>query len=186
LTKLSTGYWTVFDVNNGFTAIHASVLNHIPPGKVSNRFFFESDMLFNLGILRAKVLDIPMDAVYKEESSNLQVSRILWDFAYKHSRNFLSRIFYNYFLRDFTLASLELFVGLGLTLFGIIYGGAVWWRAIDTLVPTPVGTIMLPVLCFLVGLLLLLSFVNYDIANTPREAVHRLLPKRKSKFLLHE
>jgi glycosyltransferase involved in cell wall biosynthesis len=182
MTKLSTGYWNLFDVNNGFTAVQASLLEHIPPERVSNRFFFESDMLFNLGVLRAKVLDIPMDAFYGDEVSNLKVSRIFWDFSHKHLRNFVSRIFYNYFLRDFTIASLELLIGLCLTVFGVLYGALAWWRAIDTLVPTPLGTIMLPVLSFLVGVILLLSFFNYDISNTPREPVHRLLPKRKADF----
>ncbi len=182
MTKISTGYWTLFDVNNGFTAISSAVLQHIPTSKVSNRFFFESDMLFHLGLLRAKVLDVPMDAAYGHEVSNLKINRILWDFTYKHIRNLLSRIFYNYYLRDFTIASIELLFGLGLMLFGCVYGAIAWLRAIDTLVPTPLGTIMLPVLALLVGVLLLLSFLNYDIANTPRESIARLLPARKTQL----
>jgi glycosyltransferase involved in cell wall biosynthesis len=33
--KLSSGYWNVFDANNGFTAIHAEVLRRLPLGKLS-------------------------------------------------------------------------------------------------------------------------------------------------------
>ena len=30
LTKLSSGYWQIFDPNNGYTAIHASALRLLP------------------------------------------------------------------------------------------------------------------------------------------------------------
>ena len=63
-SKASTGYWQIFDPNNGFTAIHASALNLVPLEKVSKRYFFESDMLFRLNTARAVVLDMPMDANY--------------------------------------------------------------------------------------------------------------------------
>ena len=38
--KLSTGYWNVFDVTNGFTAVHAKVLQRLPLDKISDRYFF--------------------------------------------------------------------------------------------------------------------------------------------------
>lgn len=75
MTKLSTGYWNVFDVNNGFVAIHANVLSHINLDKVSDRYFFESDMLYQFGLLRGKVVDIPMDALYADEESNLKIKK---------------------------------------------------------------------------------------------------------------
>jgi dolichol-phosphate mannosyltransferase len=116
MTKLSSGYWSVFDPTNGYTAIHAKVAAHIPVDKISNRYFFETDMLFRLNTLRAVVVDIPMDAVYGDEKSNLRISKIFIEFLGKHVRNFFKRIFYNYYLRDMTLASIELIVGTVLLL----------------------------------------------------------------------
>ena len=46
LTKLSSGYWDLFDPTNGFTAIHADAARFLPFDKISKRYFFESDMLF--------------------------------------------------------------------------------------------------------------------------------------------
>ena len=68
-SKISSGYWTVFDSTNGYTAISAPTLAPASPGKISHRFFFESDMLFQLGMVRASVTDVPMDALYANEKS---------------------------------------------------------------------------------------------------------------------
>lgn len=182
MTKLSTGYWNVFDVNNGFVAIHANVLSHINLEKVSDRYFFESDMLYQIGLLRGKVVDIPMDALYADEESNLKIQKIFVEFLFKHIRNFSGRIFYNYFLRDFSIASIELFVGTLFLLFGTIFGSVAWFRAITTCVPTPVGTIMLSVLTLILGIQFIISFINYDISNLPNNCLFNKI-KRKSKML---
>jgi len=52
-TKMSSGYWDVFDPTNGFTAVHVRVLARLPLDKISAGFFFESDMLFRLNVARA-------------------------------------------------------------------------------------------------------------------------------------
>jgi glycosyltransferase involved in cell wall biosynthesis len=173
MTKLSSGYWNLFDPTNGYTAIHADVVKHLPLGKISRRYFFETDMLFRLNTLRAVVVDVPMDAKYGEEVSNLKVSRILNEFLFKHTRNFFKRVFYNYYLRDLSLASIELPVGLVLVLFGVIYGGYHWLASAQLDVPTPAGTVMLAALPILMGLQFILAFVGYDINSIPRRPRHR-------------
>lgn len=176
MAKLSTGYWNLFDPTNGFTAIHARVARHIPFSKVSARYFFESDMLFRLNIIRAVVADIPMDANYGSERSNLKIRRVVGEFVVKHSRNFCKRVFYNYFLRDMTLASLELVLGTLMFLFGVTFGGYNWLKGLSTGAATPLGTIMLAALPTLLGLQMLLAFVGFDVANVPRRPIHADLP----------
>jgi dolichol-phosphate mannosyltransferase len=177
MTKLSSGYWSIFDPTNGYTAIHAKVASHLPMDKISRRYFFETDMLFRLNTLRAVVVDIPMDAVYGEEKSNLRISRILFEFLGKHIRNFGKRIFYNYFLRDMTLASIELVVGTAFLTFGVVFGGVSWFKAVASHTPTPLGTIMLAALPVLLGIQFLLAFLGFDIANVPRQPIHNDLPE---------
>lgn len=175
LNKISSGYWDLFDPTNGFTAIHTRVLAQLPLHKVSRRYFFESDMLFRLNILRAVVVDVPMDSRYGAESSNLKVSRVLFDFASKHVRNTAKRIFYNYFLRDLSLASFELVFGLGLIASGLVMGAAFWMQSWETGVTASAGSVMLVALQLIVGLQFILGFIAYDIAATPRRPLHRLL-----------
>ncbi len=180
MTKLSSGYWSIFDPTNGYTAIHAKVASYLPMEKISNRYFFETDMLFHLNLLRAVVIDIPMDAIYGDEKSNLHISKIIFEFMIKHSKNFFKRIFYNYFLRDMTIASIELIVGLTLLLFGIIFGSINWLSAIENNTVTPLGTIMLAALPVLLGIQFLLAFLGFDIANVPKLPIHNHLPEKKN------
>jgi dolichol-phosphate mannosyltransferase len=112
MTKLSSGYWNLFDPTNGYTAIHADVACHLPFAKISRGYFFETDMLFRLNTLRAVVVDVPMNAKYADEISSLKISKIIREFFFKHIRNFIKHIFYNYYLRDLSIASIQLPSGL--------------------------------------------------------------------------
>jgi dolichol-phosphate mannosyltransferase len=163
LTKLSSGYWRVFDPNNGFTAVGREKLAMIPLGKVDNRYFFESDMLFRLSLIDALVRDISMAAIYEDEKSNLSVRRVLVEFPLKHARNFTKRILYTYYLRDFNLASIELPLGSALLTLGLGIGGFSWVTGIRNQVETQPGTLILFSTCTLVGIQLLLSFFDFDI-----------------------
>ena len=71
----------------------------------------ESDMLFRLNIMGAVVVDVPMQAKYGNERSNLRIFRAMFEFSAKHWINTAKRIFYAYFLRDFSVASIELVLG---------------------------------------------------------------------------
>lgn len=181
IAKLSTGYWSLFDVTNGYTAIHARVLPYLELDRVSKRYFFETDMLFRLGTLRAAVVDVPMDAVYADERSNLKVARVLPEFAAKHVINLFKRLAYNYFLRDLSVASLELVAGSLLLSFGVVFGLSTWAQALSSGVPTPLGTIMLSALPTLVGLQMLLAFIGHDVAQQAQRAIHPLLPPTKAQ-----
>ena len=175
LSKMSTGYWDLFDPTNGFTAIHAKVARYLPMEKISQRYFFESDILFRLNTLRAVVIDIPMEAKYGNETSNLKIGKIIGEFFSKHIRNSIKRIFYNYYLRDMSIASLELPIGLLLLIFGVIYGSYHWIISARADITTPSGTVMLSALSILMGVQFTLAFLNYDIAQTPRRILHNRL-----------
>ena len=178
ITKLSTGYWDIFDPTNGYTAIHARVLRLLRTERIARRYFFESDVLFQLGLVRARVRDVPMHARYGSESSNLRVSKIIFGFSWRHVSNFVKRIFYNYFLRDFSAASAQLLLGTVLLLFGTVFGAVSWINVFRTQEPAHTGTIMLAVLPIILGMQLLLSFLAYDVARIPREAIHPTLDPR--------
>jgi hypothetical protein len=137
-------------------------------------------MLFRLNIMRAAVVDIPMDAKYDDEVSNLRVGQVVFEFLGKHARNFFKRIFYSYYLRDMSLASIELPVGLLLLLFGTIYGAAHWIESMTTGVTASSGTVMLAAMPVLVGVQLVLAFVGHDVSSMPRRAIHPRLGRGRS------
>jgi glycosyltransferase involved in cell wall biosynthesis len=176
MAKFSTGYWGIFDPANGYTAIATPVVAHLPMEKISRRYFFETDILFRLNTLRAVVRDVPMHAIYGDETSHLRIGKILPEFLLKHGRNFAKRIFYNYFLRDMSVATLELMFGFMLLIFGIGFGTFHWLTAMWSGVPAPFGIIMFAALPILIGLQLLLAFLAYDIAGVPKQPIASELP----------
>lgn len=180
MTKFSSGYWDLFDPTNGYTAIHRNVAQYLPLAKISRRYFFETDILFRLNTLRAVVVDVPMHAKYGDEVSNLKISKVVGEFFVKHVRNFGKRIFYNYYLRDMSLASIELPVGVLMLLWGLIFGASHWASSIYTGVPTAAGTVMLSALPIILGIQFILAFLGQDIAAVPRRPFH--LSTLKSKF----
>ena len=145
----------------------------LPYKKISKGYFFETDILFRLNTIRAVVVDIPMDAQYGDEVSNLKVSKIIGEFMVKHCINFVKRIFYNYYLRDMSLASIELPLGLGLLIFGMVYGCYHWFESAQLGVPTSAGTVMLAALPIIMGVQFVLGFIGHDISSIPRRVVHK-------------
>jgi len=175
LSKLSTGYWNLFDPTNGYTAIHAAVARAVPLQELSRRYFFESDLLFRLNTLRAVVTDVPMNAHYGEETSSMNLLRVLVEFPYYHTRNYLKRLFYNYFLRNFSVASVNLIVGTMLLVFGGVFGAYKWYTGVRMDMINSPGTVMLAALPVILGVQLLLSFLNLDVANVPSSPIQRKL-----------
>lgn len=167
MTKISSGYWGVFDPTNGYTAVYVPLLNELSLDKIDQRYFFESDMLFRLHLAQAVVVDIPMKSHYADEKSNLSVLHTIPSFIRRHTRNALKRIFYEYFLRNFSAASLELVAGTILFFGGILFGLISWHRYSESGAFTPTGTIALALFPAFVGFQLLLSFLNADVASTP-------------------
>ena len=82
--------------------------------------------------------------------------------------NFLKRIFYKYYLREWSVASFELPVGLGLTIFGAWFGLARYFEASDAGRATTPGQVTLSALALILGVQLLLSFLAYDVQSEPR------------------
>ena len=171
-SKLSSGYWHLFDPTNGFTAIHAEVAATLPLDKLDSRYFFESDILFRLGTIGAAVRDIPVEAVYGGETSHLSEIDALLRFPGLHLRNFFKRLTYNYILRDFSIASLNLLLGLVLILSGGVFGAAAWIESAATDTPATAGTVMLSAFPVLIGVQLVLNFLSADIAAAQREPLH--------------
>jgi dolichol-phosphate mannosyltransferase len=178
LTKLSSGYWNIFDPTNGYTAIHRTALEMLPLDKIDHRFFFESDILFRLNIAGAVVIDVPIPANYGSERSNLHAGRALVPFLLKNLRNFFKRLFYRYYLRDLNIGSLEMLGGIILLSFGSLFGVTQWISAFTEGVTASAGTVMLAGLPILVGVQMILGFFAFDFMAVPRTPLQMVLGYR--------
>jgi dolichol-phosphate mannosyltransferase len=177
LTKAATGYWSIFDPTNGFFAIRAEILAQLPLEHIDKSYFFETSMLANLYLLGALVMDVPIPARYRNETSNLSIRRTLFEFPLKLSFTFFRRILLKYYIYDFSMMSLYLLFGIPLLLFGGIFGGTKWVDYASRNIPAPTGTVMLPTLCVILGIQILLSAIEIDMNSTPHKTLSDPLEK---------
>jgi glycosyltransferase involved in cell wall biosynthesis len=168
LTKMASGYWHVFDPQNGYTAIKAEALRVLDLNAIHKRYFFENDMLIHLNFFGFRVRDVAIPARYGNEQSNLSIMHAGWTFPALLIRRCFHRIYQKYVLRDFSPIALFLFLGLILFLWGALFGVYLWMRTAVTGTATPIGTIMLALLPLILGFQLLLQGIVLDIQETPR------------------
>jgi len=168
-SKISSGYWSVNDPTNGFIAISRGALDRLEVERLSNSYFFESDLLFRLSIIRARISELPMTAKYGEEKSNLKISRVVFTFPFLYLKNFLKRIVYSYYVREWSIGSIELPLGIGLCSWGVYFGLASFGAAQSQGQSVTAGQAVATAIGIILGFQLLLSFVSHDIQAEPRK-----------------
>ena len=175
MTKLSCGQWQSMDPTNGYTAVRTCVLRELPLDKLEKRYFFETDMLFRLGTVRALVKDVPMDAVYGDEVSNLNIRKVAPEFMRKQLSRLWRRYLYSYWVRDFNMGTVYSVLGTGLLLWGLGFGFYSWFISASHNAVASSGTVMFAALPIIIGIQFLIAFLHIDIDSTPREALSRTL-----------
>jgi len=105
--------------------------------------------------------------------------RMIAPFLSGHMYNTVRRLGYSYLLRGFSVASIELGVGAGLVLTGMIFGLWHWASSIHSGIPATSGTVILAALPIIVGMQMLLSWLNFDVSAEPTLPVHILLGNRQ-------
>lgn len=168
INKLASGYWHIFDPQNGYTAISGKALRRLDFKLIHRRYFFENDMLIALNFHNARVRDVPIPARYADERSHLNPLKIGVTFPLLFIPRFWRRIYHKYVLHDFSPIALFLFLGLILFAWGVVFGAYHWVLSIKTGHAAPTGTIMLSVLPLILGFQLILQAIVLDIQETPK------------------
>ena len=88
----ATGYWSVSDPANGYTAIRADALARLGAEALADCYFFETDMLFRLNLIGARVSDVPLPAFYPGGGSSLRFRRVAPRFAALIARRTVQRL----------------------------------------------------------------------------------------------
>lgn len=172
LTKISSGYWKVFDPQNGYCAITREMLEKLDLGQLHKRYFFENDMLVNLNIQDARVCDVSIPARYGNEKSSLRITRVLCTFPLLLMRRFLRRVYRKYILRDFSVIGFFYMVGFFMILFGVGFGLYNWVESVATGVVATTGTVMIAVLPIVLGFQLFLQAMVIEIQEGKNNGGH--------------
>ncbi len=169
MTKFSTGYYSVFDSQNGYGIFRRRILEKMSLGLIGKRYDYENTLLTALSIAGAKVRDYPVPAVYGEEKSTIPVFSTALRAIKANWVGFWKRIYYKYIVYNFHPIALFLIVGLLLSLIGLGFGVfALYEKAVHDLTPST-GTIMLVILPLLVGFQLLLTAFMMDMRNEGKD-----------------
>lgn len=170
MSKLSSGYWDIYDPVNGFTAIKSDILKKLDLKKIDNGYYFESDMLFNLYLLRGKVKDIPVSIKYfKNSIQNMNIMKESFNFFFKNLNRMFKRLKKTYLLNNFSVGSffvLSFLVNFFLT---ITYGGYNYFYYLFLTKFAPTGVVLLSSIFLLLTILSLMIFLIIDNLNNPNK-----------------
>ena len=166
LTKAASGYWHVFDPQNGYVASSADVLRKIDATHIASSYAFENDMLVALSIVGARVRDVSIPARYGSEVSTLRLWRDGFRILRVLCRGFFRRVVWKYVVSSFSPIALLLVMGAVLCVFGIAVG--IWAMIMAANVVPSAATVMLAALPFILGTQMLLFAMMLDINEEPK------------------
>jgi glycosyltransferase involved in cell wall biosynthesis len=167
--KAVSGYWNVLDPTNGFVAIRADVLRRLDRSSLADRYFFETSLLVELNIERARVADVALPARYGNAPSSLGVRHSLITFPMRLARALARRFYWRYLIQDFGIVSVATLFGCPLVAFGTAFGAWHWVKSVQTGVPATAGTVFVAALPIILGAQLLLVAVVLDVLASPSE-----------------
>ena len=165
--KAVSGYWNVLDPTNGFVAIRAGLLRRLEMSRLADRYFFETSLLVELNIERARVADVALPARYDDAPSSLSVRRSLVNFPPRLLAAMARRFYWRYLIQDFGVVTIGVLLGVPLMLVGALFGGWHWWQSVRSGVPATAGTVFVAALPIILGTQLLLVAVVLDILASP-------------------
>jgi glycosyltransferase involved in cell wall biosynthesis len=106
LTRIASGYWRMMDPQNGYTAISKNALERVDLDTLYEEYGFSNHLLVRLNKRGLRIADVPMRAVYGEETSHIR---------------------YKTFIPSLSLLLLQSYVGR------LVGGGASWPPAVAQL-----------------------------------------------------
>jgi glycosyltransferase involved in cell wall biosynthesis len=96
LTKVASGYWKMWDPQNGYTAVSAEVLSEISIDRLYDDYGFLNDLLIRLGAHGKRVADVPMKAIYDAEESGIKYQSFVVNLSALLVQMFLWRLWVSY------------------------------------------------------------------------------------------
>ncbi len=165
LTKFASGYWNIFDPQNGYIVITRKLLKRLDLDRLDQGYFFENSMLIQLNIMRARIAEIYLPAKYDAEVSSMKLPRIVLAFPGKLLRGYFYRIYHKYIFRSLSPFAVLAFFGLMAMTWGVLWGGVAWWASYTTRVAATTGTVMIALLPFLLGWSALLQAFVLDVQD---------------------
>jgi hypothetical protein len=115
--KLSSGEWNIGDPLNGMYMTRFKVFEEAKNLISSKGYLFESELLFSLSSINAKIVDVPNEIIYYKNNNQLNWKKEFFKFFIKYLKEFFIRIYRQYIFPDLNVGIIPI---LTLILFGIL------------------------------------------------------------------
>lgn len=122
LTKISSGYWTISDPQNGYTAISQEALQRIDIDGMYEYYGYCNDLLVRLNLADCTVADVihSADTVYDDDwKSHIQYSEYIPKVSYMLLHRFFWRLNRKYILQSFRPFAAAYYLGAGVSALGV-------------------------------------------------------------------
>jgi glycosyltransferase involved in cell wall biosynthesis len=133
ITKIASGYYKVYDVVDGYTAISSHAIRMVNWKRAWKRYGYPMDFLIRLNAYGLRVRDIPRRAIYLKGERQSQIKGLNYMFKVSPMllRGFIWRLFKKYLFRDFHPLLLFYITGLILFPVGVILSLILIWLQIS-------------------------------------------------------
>lgn len=166
INKFSSGYWSINDPTNGFVAFTRMFHERLSWAKISDGYFFESDILFRSRLIGARITQMRMKSVYSGQRSGLRPLKVAIPFAWRHLINQTKRVAYMYFVREWNLGTL--YVLAGSVSLGVGIGASVRGLAQAEMGEVGTGTAVLASLGYILWVQFYTAFLTVDVTSEPK------------------
>ena len=124
MTKMASGFYKIYDVVDGFTAISKKAIDLVDWSQAWKGYGYPMDFLVRLNAYGLRVRDVPRRAIYLKGERQSQIKGL--PYALKVApmlvRGFFWRLFEKYLVRDFHPLFFFYLLGLLLAPLGLIFG----------------------------------------------------------------
>ena len=167
MTKMASGYYKIFDVVDGFTAINRRAIELVEWDHAWKGYGYPMDFLVRLNAFGLRVADVPRRAIYLEGERQSQIKGFSYflKVAPMLVRDFFWRLFTKYLVRDFHPLFFFYMFGLLFMPLGVVFGCyLVYLQATGVGVTGPRSVVC--ALLIMMGIQFLLFAMLYDMEES--------------------
>jgi len=164
LTKISSGYWSIIDPQNGYTAISKKALKSIDINDIFDGYGYPNDLLVKLNLANLRVKDVEMPPIYESEQSNIKITSYSAKLIKILIKGFFKRIWGQYggvnfhplfffYMLGFLLFPIGIFMSVYIVIGRILFGSY------------SIGTVILTTLLIILGFQSLIFAMMFDMQS---------------------
>ncbi len=163
MTKMASGYWKIFDTQDGYTAITKATIDKVNWKYAAAGYGYVSDFLIAFSIYNVRVKDVPRKAIYRpgERQSQIKILKYMATVGPRLIRKFFWRINKRYLIADFHPLLLFYYLSFIMIPLGLILGIRIIVKALYGAISG--NQVVLTALLLIMGFQFLLFAIMFDM-----------------------